>query len=159
MTVFMKAVALLLLALATGTAHAEAWIVHGQTRLDASRSGVDNPAPNTAGALGEVTELPYQVPSGRRLVITAYGFEGHTRPEKTVPVYVILVWLSDHPMPDAMPEDRAPRSLFSCAASIQSNVCPVHFIVPAGKWVNVRILNDGSNMRHAWFVTGELVPE
>lgn len=139
----------------------EPWIVYGQTVMvvnGATVDGIDNPAPNTAGLIGEVSSLPYQVPQGKKLVITAYGFEGHVLPNDSYPVYVLVPWLSDQPMPNATPQDRIPRQLASCSASTETNVIYCEKHIPSGKYLNVRLLNNSphSDMRHGWFMQGFL---
>lgn len=135
-------------------AHAEPWSVTGQTRHG---GGIDNPDTNVVGLLGEVENLPYQVPPGKTLVITQYGMEGHDGSSMQNPLFVIFVWISDSPMPFATPQDRVVRALLSCLVRVGTVTCPVEYHVPAGMWVNVRLLfPEANNFMLGWAVFGHL---
>lgn len=145
-------------------AAAEPWSVTGQTKLldqftSYGTRGVENPAANLVGLLGEA-EWPYQVPPGKTLVIQGMGFEGHRIKWESSPLYVIFLWVTDSSQSAALLTsiEKTEAALFSCAATLWSNVCPVRFAVPAGKWVHMTILNPtNSPATHGWHVWGELV--
>lgn len=48
------------------------WIVYGTTSVTGSTTA-QNPTPNVNGLSGEVSSLPYTVPTGRTLVLTGWG--------------------------------------------------------------------------------------
>ena len=145
-----------LLVALSGVAQADPWVVYGQTVVGGY--GVDNPTPNRAGVYGEVRALPYQVPAGKVLRIDGIGMESHTTANESRPVYVLFPWITDSPM-GGTPEIRKSRALMSCTGSDHTISCPTRFYVPAGKWVNLRIICQSPNMfttLMGWHVYGEL---
>lgn len=151
----MRQIVIIALMLLAAPTQAEPWVVYGQTRV---MEGMDNPAPNTAGLIGEIAALPYQVPSGKVLRIDGIGIESHHY-QGAQPALVLFPWLSDYPMTSATPEYRAAASLVSCAAANHTNSCATRYYVPSGKWVNVRILASPASMiglRMGWHLYGEL---
>lgn len=122
------------------------WIVYGQTEIPVN-SSVSNPTPNTNGLVGEVATLPYLVPDGHRLVLTGWGIEGNRDPFS-----VLFPWIGEPPATNA-------KALMSAGSMAGMGVFTgVRFVVPAGKKVNVHLINGSAYpMVHGWFVQGELV--
>lgn len=52
------------------------FVCHGQTAITPANLEVVNPTPNTGSVLGECTALPYFVPAGATLIVTAMHLEG-----------------------------------------------------------------------------------
>lgn len=147
---------ILILALFSISAQAEPWVVYGQTIVGGY--GVDNPEPNTAGLVGEVDALPYQVPAGKRLRIDGLAMESHTTAVEGRPVYVLLPWVTDAPVVGNA-AIRVKSALMSCTGSDHTISCPTRFYVPAGKWVNLRIICQSPAMfttLMGWHVFGEI---
>jgi hypothetical protein len=112
--------------------------------------GVDNPAPNVNGLVGEQTTLPYTVPCGKRLVLQGWGFEGLKNP-----FGVCFPWIG------------TVRTKERCLASVGPGpsgsyyVTGMRWVIPEGKIVNVRLLNGSqeggtTGVVCAWFVQGYL---
>lgn len=147
---------LLLLLLLPTLAHAEPWVVYGQTVVGGY--GIDNPKPNAAGVIGEVDALPYRVPEGKRLRIDGIGMESHTTALESRPVYVLFPWVTDSPIAGTS-SARLAGALMSCTGSDHTISCPTRFYVPAGKYVNLRIICQSPAMfttLMGWHVFGEL---
>lgn len=122
------------------------WVVYGQTAIPAY-GALDNPAPNLNGLLGEVT-LPYTVPAGKILVLTGWGFEG-----LPTAFGVCIPWIGSGPITNA-------KCLPSVGPALASYyITGTNFQVPAGKIVNVRLLNgtSGNNFVCAWMMQGYLM--
>lgn len=122
------------------------WIVYGQTTMAAS-TGVDNPTPNSNGLNGEQTSLPYTVPAGYNLVLTGWGFEGLNQA-----FGVCIPWIGTGSVTNA-----------KCLASVGPTtasyyVTGMRWSIPAGKVVNVRLLNGTTenNVVCSWMVQGQL---
>lgn len=122
------------------------WIVYGQTAIPIN-SSVTNPAPNVNGLLGEVAALPYVVPVGRQLILTAWGIEGNRDPFS-----VLFPWIGEPPATNA-------KALMSAGSMAGMGVLSgVRFVIPESKKVNVNLINGSAYpMVHGWFVQGELV--
>src|SRR5262245_32181198 len=69
------AIALFLLPVAPGQARTP-WVAYGQSEV-IFNVPLDNPAPNAAGAIGEVTAFPYTVPAGKVLYLKGWGIEAY----------------------------------------------------------------------------------
>lgn len=124
------------------------WIVYSQTTMPAQGS-VNNPAPNVNGLNGEVTSLPYTVPTGYNLVLTGWGFEG-----LNTPFGVCIPWIGTGAVTNA-----------KCLASVGPSRASYYatgmiWSIPAGKVVNVYLLNgtNEANVVCSWFVQGYLEP-
>lgn len=145
--------ALLLFAI---TAQAEPWIAHAQSTLYTGSN--TDPQLNHAGLIGEVQSLPYRVPPGKVLKITAIGLESFATAATPNPIFVLFPWIT----PDLRSRSASEinnAALLSCAASDHTNVCPVEYYVPAGMWVHATLLLGSPAMSGgvwAWFIAGDL---
>ena len=123
------------------------WALYGQTTL-AANQGIDNPAPNAAGVLGEVPALPYVVPDGRTLVLDGWGIESYDASG----LGFIFPWLGPPPIANA-------KALPTVSASRETNsIARLGFYLPAGTILNVRIVS-GLNINGAvfgWYLSGHL---
>lgn len=122
------------------------WIVYGQTTM-ATGSAIDNPTPNVNGLNGEVTSLPYIVPAGYNLVLTAWGFEGLAEEYG-----VCIPWIG-----------KAPISNAKCLASVGPSsgsyyATGMRWSLPTGTILNIRLLNPTSEngIVCAWMCQGQL---
>ncbi|MPY72154.1 MAG: hypothetical protein GEU92_19005 [Alphaproteobacteria bacterium] len=139
------------LLLAACSAHAEPWVISGQTNLSAGTS-VDNPTPANAGAIGAVTSLPYTVPAGKQVCIHAYGMEGYD----FAGIAVLFVW-TGNPNP-VTAQWRIDHGLPSAAAKDGSQeITGMNFCFPAGTVINIRLINgQSSGSVYGWYVTGSI---
>lgn len=126
-------------------AHSQPWVVYGQTALKAN-SGINNPEPNINGLVGEQTFLPYVVPSGKQLRLTGWGFEGLKSAFGVTIPYIGTSHGKEYSLPSVGPQIGS------------YYVTGFNFIIPAGKIVNVRLLNGSkqNNIVCAWMVQGFL---
>lgn len=123
----------------------EDFISYGQTTMPAN-AGIDNPAANMNGLIGEV-QFPYVVPAEKQLILTGWGFEGLNKA-----FGVCIPWIGEMPVSNE-----------KCLASVGPSqasyyVTGMRWVIPAGKKLNVRLLNgtDVNNVVCAWFVQGYL---
>ena len=139
------------LALLAFPALAEPWVISGQTSLVANTS-VDDPTPADAGAIGQVTELPYVVPAGKVVCIKAYGMEGYDSPG----IAVIFVWTGNPAT--VTPQWRMSHGLPSAAASNGSQeITGLNHCFPEGTYIHVRLINGQAYSGvYGWYVTGEI---
>lgn len=127
------------------------WVASGQTTI-AAGAGIDNPVTANSGAVGQVLALPYVVPIGSRLCITAYGMEGYN----AAGIAVLFVWTGDPPV--VTPQWRIDHGLPSVAAKDgSSELTGLNFCFDEGETINIRLIN-GQNITavFGWYVTGEL---
>jgi len=130
---------------------ADPWVISGQTRVEAG-TGMDNPTPAAAGAEGQVTALPYTVPPGNRVCVTAYGMEGYDEPGIAVlfvwtgaPAVVTSEWRIDHGLPSV------------AASNGSQEITGMNFCFSAGTVLNVRLINgQTSGSVYGWYVAGEI---
>jgi len=124
------------------------WIVYGQTAIP-SQVAVDNPTPNTAGVLGEVSSLPYTIPAGKMLALTSYGVESYEHPGTVV----LFPWLGSPPATNE-------KALMSVGADGGSNeIRGANWHLPAGTIVNVRLIVGEATQSawvYAWYMFGRL---
>lgn len=121
------------------------WTAYGQCTTVPNGS-VDNPTANLNGLRGEVS-LPYTVPAGKELWLTAYGGEAYNVPTTSsgAPQGVVYV-----PYIGTTPPSSNNVFLHSVYASLRSNeTTGVNFIIPAGKTLNYRVQ---SSYTLAWVV-------
>ncbi len=125
----------------------EPWICYGATVVSGN-SNSDNPSCSVNGLVGEVSSLPYTVPTGYELVITNYGIEGGKTPQ-----YALIPWIGTTPVTNA-------KGLMTCAAAYGSNqYSNMEWILPEGKILNIRISNasnDGVTYAFGWYINGYL---
>lgn len=133
-------------------AFANPWVISGQTQLDA-QSSLDNPTPAAAGAIGQVTALPYIVPGGKIVCIHAYGMEGYD----AAGIAVLFIWTGD-PQP-VTSQWRIDHGLPSAAADGGSQeITGMNFCFPASTVINVRLINGTTyGGVYGWYVTGEIL--
>jgi hypothetical protein len=137
----------LLLLIAPSQVEAERieWIAYGQT-LAQAQTGIDNPPAHHNGIIGEA-DLPYVVPEGYELHLTAWGVEAYD----SSGTIVFAPWIG---------QTRAiNKFLHSCAASTGSEECAGMLpILPAGTKLNGRLIN-GENITavYSWYMRGYLV--
>lgn len=132
-------------------AHAEPWVISGQTNL-ATNASVDNPTPANAGAVGAVSSLPYVVPAGKRVCVHAYGMEGYDASG----IAVLFMW-TGNPSP-VTGQWRIDHGLPSVAAKGGSQeITGMNFCFDEGEYLNVRLINGSSyGGIYGWYVTGEI---
>lgn len=121
------------------------FLSYGQNALTAN-SALDNPTANLNGLVGEV-QLPYVVPTGKQLVLTGWGFEGLNKS-----FGVCIPWIGELPCTNA-------KCLASVGPEMASYyVTGMRWVIPAGKKLNVRLLNGTTitNVVCSWFVQGFL---
>lgn len=127
---------------------AEPWLVYGTTEVIPS-TNVDNPLPSVNGLIGEIVHLPYIVPEGYHLVITAYAIEGGKTPQ-----YALIPWIGNQPVQND-------QCLMTCAAAYGSNLYSgMEWIIPSGKILNIRISNSGEDgliYAFGWYMQGYLI--
>jgi hypothetical protein len=123
------------------------WTVYGQTS-PVYNGAVDNPPANVNGLIGEAS-LPYTVPDGKVLVITAYGLEAYAQVANGL---VLAPYLG------ATPPKTNGVFLHSVYANDASNeTVGVRFHIPAGKVLNVRLMsNENPAQVVGWYIAGEL---
>ncbi len=122
------------------------WIAYGQ-QAGPTGSAIDNPACNLNGIIGEVS-LPYEVPEGKKLVITGWGIEAYGA---IAGDFVLVPWIGTGPATNA-------KCLHSCLSSIASNsTTGFEYHIPEGKIVNVRIMcSEAGNPVAGWWIGGRL---
>lgn len=125
------------------------WIVYGQT-APVCQGGINNPKPNVNGLVGEVSALPYTVPTGKTLVITGYGLEAYAN----VPYGLVLA-----PYLGPTPPASNAAFLHSVYADNASNeTVGVEFHLPAGTIFNLRLMSSECPAQVVgWYVKGRLV--
>lgn len=128
------------------------WICYGQTLVPVNQA-VDNPQANLAGCRGEV-ELPYVVPDGYELVISAYGIESYAQEGGSADKGLVIVpWLGE----ETATNEKCLHSVY--AQSSSNETIGVKFHIPAGKKVNARIMNaEVYAQTVGWYISGELIP-
>lgn len=128
----------------TGTVTREPWIAYGQ-QAGPSGAHIDNPVCNHTGAIGEV-DLPYTVPVGWDLVLTAWGIEAY---ESITGSFVLVPWIGDAPATNA----KCLHSVLASTASGQTHGFEYRF--PAGTQINARIMcSEAGNPVAGWFMSG-----
>lgn len=144
----MKKYLLALLLLAAPLAADSPWLLYGATVVSGGTNH-DNPTPSVNGLVGEVTSLPYVVPSGYELVITNYGIEGGKTPQ-----YAFIPWIGSGSF------TQNSQGLFTCAAAYGSNLYTgMEWRIPEGTHVNFRVSNssnDGIAYAFGWYAEGYL---
>jgi len=145
------AIIILLSFLFTYSAHADPWVISGQTNV-ATGGSIDNPTPSAPGAIGQVTALPYVVPSGKQVCVRAYGMEGYDASG----IAVLFMW-AGNPNP-VTGQWRIDHGLPSVAAKSGSQeITGLNFCFPAGTYLNVRLINGSSyGGVYGWYVSGEI---
>lgn len=121
------------------------FVSYGQTTMP-SNGALDNPTCNMNGLIGEV-QLPFTVPSGKKLVLTGWGFEGLNSS-----FGVCIPWIGELPCTNS-----------KCLPSVGPEkasyyITGANFAIPEGKTLNVRLLNGTSinNVVCAWMIQGYL---
>ena len=133
------------LALMAAPAVADDWVVYGQSTVPHS---VVDPNPNAAGVVGEIRDLPYIVPWGSCLTITAFGIEGYYGPGTAV----LFLWLGSVYGPG---NSRALMSVGSHAGT--NEIIGFHPRLRGGTIVHVQLLNGQVPAQViAWYVRGTL---
>jgi hypothetical protein len=54
------------------------WVAHAFTMFPADSVNITNPTPQTNGLVGEISSLPYTVPSSKKLVLNYLSIQGNT---------------------------------------------------------------------------------
>lgn len=127
------------------------WIVYGATTI-AAGGVVDNPTPNSNGVVGEVTSLPYTVPSGHTLTITSMQVEGPACDySSNSSQFGMGIWLGSAPCTNS-------KWIASCTTTGGSNQnTNMNLELPAGTILNLRMMNNTSNAWvDGWYVEGQL---
>ena len=124
------------------------WIVYGQTSITTG-SNVSNRTSNSAGTFGEVAALPYTVPAGNCLYITAHGIEGYL---STAGVANMFMWLGPTLSSNAV-------VLFSVNANDRlDELLGFQPEIPGGTIVNLNMANtQGTTQIYGWYIKGRLV--
>jgi hypothetical protein len=125
------------------------WVVYGQTSV--TSGGVTNPTPNVNGVTGasgiEVSSLPYTVPTGHVLYITAASMESYNQ----TGIAELLPWIGTT-------FSVTSQSLMPSTSSGGTRVVTMLFAVPAGTKVNVNLANtqSGGTQVFGWALFGVL---
>jgi hypothetical protein len=113
---------------------ADDWICYGTITLNPF-TYIDNPTTNLNGLVGEQS-FPYTVPAGKQLRVTYMQTEGPATPQ-----FGMFIWLGAAPATNA-------KSLISCTtAGGSTQLYGMNLIIPEGKIVNIRCMN---NTATAW---------
>lgn len=137
-----------------GRAIIKPFTIYGQQTW-ASTAVITNPTPSVNGLVGEITSLPYVVPAGYVLLITAYGIEANNE-GGTTNAAVIYPWLGNTLTANS-------QQLMSLAASTTTNEGRgFRFYIPAGTKfnINLTITNPAtgfSGIVLGWYVSGYLI--
>jgi hypothetical protein len=123
------------------------WLAYGAQVLP-SGSLVDDPAPNVNGVVGEVTSLPYEVPSGHQLIVTSAGMSGNPAPQAG-----LVLWVGDGEATNA-------KTIPATDSAWSSAHAPaLQTVLPAGMRLHVRLINSTvTSDTYAWYVVGCLAP-
>lgn len=127
------------------------WLAYGQSAMPAL-GAIDNPTVaqglNLNGIVGEST-LPFVVPEGKQLVLTGWGYEG-----LPTPAGVCIPWIGELPCTNA----KCLASVGCGGSQYSYYVTNMRWVLPAGKKLNVRLLNGttGANIVCAWMIQGYL---
>ncbi|MHC2241122.1 hypothetical protein [Bradyrhizobium elkanii] len=119
------------------------WIVYGTTSVTGSTTA-QNPTPNVNGLSGEVSSLPYTVPTGRTLVLTGWGGSASNAAGTVVVAPYIGGSFTNA------------SQLMSAGIWAGTNQTGGVWTIPAGKVVNVAVQNAQSTQVINWFVMGYL---
>jgi hypothetical protein len=136
------------------------WSVQGQTTINHGVN-IDNPTPNGQGMIGELSSLPFTVPSGKVLLITSMYMEGNWNGSAasnsgtdTHFSGVQAIWLGSSVVSNSQ------FIVSNACANISNELRGLRFYIPAGKIVNVRItsaLATVDNWVTGWGVWGYLI--
>lgn len=107
---------------------------------------MDNPTPNCNGLIGEVDTLPYIVPRGYILHLETWGVESYNH----AGTIILVPWIGDGPVTNE-------KCLPSAGARGGTKQLSGNFQIPAGKIVNMRLLNSQHSGVYAWFASGRLM--
>ena len=132
--------------------YADPWIAYGTTVM-ASGTFLDNPTTSLNDVIGE-RSLPFVVPTGYQLTITYMEVEGNSCDySSNYSQFGMSLWLGTVYSSNDF-------GLLSCTSAGGSNQCNgFKIIIPAGKTVNIRCMNNTPTMWAFGFcVQGTLDP-
>lgn len=125
----------------------EPWIAYGQA-LVPYNSRADNPPATKAGALGEVS-LPYTVPEGYYLDITAFGVEAYN----ITGAVGLFPWLGPPPAANHKALHTAMCNDMTCETT------GARYRLKPGTIVNISIMcTENPAQLVGWYISGTLIP-
>jgi hypothetical protein len=125
--------------------NATPWVVYGFSAVTGSTTS-NNPAPNTNGLVGEVISLPYTVPAGKTLTVTAYGVQAND----AAGTVVLAPFVGGG---GSLANATALGSVSAQGGTVTINGS---WSFPAGSIFNIAIINGQATGTFGWFASGTL---